>query len=358
MKTLSLLSALPLILAAGCADASGDVVAADTVGADHAGHDMSATSDSGVGDAGDAGDASAGDANAVGPDVADPPDVADDSAFAKYRACFPHLVDAISLEIEFDAEVSDTCAGTAHQDIDDVDKLVIMGDSISDGAGASSNVNAYFSILHASLETHFGHSIELVNCAVGGAVNSGLVGQINNCFTAQESMRTLVVFTSGGNDIANMAFSKLSTADGLAAVDTMVGHLDAAVAMFDDTTRWPEGVFVVFADVYEYTDATANMSSCPLAALGGLSGTWEAGLPVFAYMTSEYGRIAAEYGRDVIFMEETFCGHGFAADSPESPCNEVAGDNWFSFDCIHPNNAGHKAIADLFYSVVTQQPAP
>ena len=213
-------------------------------------------------------------------------------------------------------------------------------------------------MLHSNLEAHLGHSIEFVNCAAGGAVNSDLVGQVNGCFGAEETSKTLVVFTSGGNDVANMAFGKLSLEAGKSAVDTMIGHLESAVALFDDAARFPNGVSVVFANVYEYTDATANMSACPLAFLAGLTGTWEAGLSVFTYMIEEYARIAAKYKRDVIFMEETFCGHGYASDSPESPCSLVAGELWFATDCIHPNAKGHKAIADLFYAVITGENAP
>lgn len=274
-------------------------------------------------------------------------------AFQKYKACFPYLVEALDINIELDAVVADSCSGTDHQTIDDVDKIVVLGDSISAGTGASGDEKTYFELLRADLEAHYGHSITLESCAVGGSINANLMGQINNCFPGTENEKTLVVFTSGGNDIANMAINKLNTDAGLASVDAMVGYLDAGVAFFDDEAKFPNGVFVVFADVYEYTDATADMESCPLATFAGLTGTWAAGLSVFAYLTSEYGRVATKYGRDVVFMEETFCGHGYAREEPASPCNEVAGELWFGFDCIHPNDLGHRAIADLFFSVVT-----
>jgi len=308
-------------------------------------------------------DTAGGSDTAAGPDSVTPqPDATTGNPVVEaYSACFPHIVEQVQVNLDLGDlafDVSDTCAGSSNQVIDDVEKLVILGDSISAGAGSGSDSNAYFNVLKGQLEAFYGHSIELANCAVGGSVNSDLAGQISGCFTATETAKTLVVFTSGGNDIANMAFNKLSVDAGIQAVDTMIGHLETAVQQFDDTTRFPNGVSVVFANVYEYTDATANMSSCPLAGFAGLSGVWDAGLPVFAYLTEEYARIAAKYGRDVMFMQESFCGHGYARDDSNSPCYGVSGDLWFAVDCIHPNAQGHAAIADLFYATITGEDAP
>ena len=42
-----------------------------------------------------------------------------------------------------------------------------------------------------------------------------------------------------------------------------------------DPVNFPNGSFVVFANIYEYTDLMANLDACPTAGLIGLSGTWK-----------------------------------------------------------------------------------
>ncbi|MFT7579969.1 MAG: lysophospholipase L1-like esterase [Myxococcota bacterium] len=316
------------------------------------------SSDAGIDSGSDAGsDAAADTGNPdVGTDQGPDPDTSGDTnvnpALAAYQACFPYLVEVLDIDVIPETVVAEHCAGTNHQTIDDVDKIVVLGDSISVGVGANNDASAYFSILRENLEAYYGHSIAFENCAVGGSVNANLQGQINTCFPGVESARTLVVFTSGGNDVANMAFNDVNLATGVNSVDAMIGYLDSALAVFDDTTKFPAGVFVVLADVYEYTDATAVLQSCPLATFAGFPGVWADALGIFRYLTAEYVRTTTKYGRDMIFMQETFCGHGHNKDSPDGPCHEVAGELWFGRDCLHPNDMGHKAIADLFYRVV------
>jgi len=65
--------------------------------------------------------------------------------------------------------------------------------------------------------------------------------------------------------------------------------------------------------------------------------------------------IAVDTRTDMIFMLESFCGHGHAHDDPSAPCYRGPGTEiWFDLSCIHPNPTGHGVIADMVMSVVTE----
>ncbi len=66
-------------------------------------------------------------------------------------------------------------------------------------------------------------------------------------------------------------------------------------------------------------------------------------------------KVAVDTKTDMIFMLESFCGHGYKKDDPTSPC--YRGPNqalWFDLTCIHPNVDGHAALADLFYQTIKE----
>ena len=65
--------------------------------------------------------------------------------------------------------------------------------------------------------------------------------------------------------------------------------------------------------------------------------------------------IPSETLRDMVFMLEHFCGHGFNADDPRAPCYRGPNSElWFDLTCTHPNAAGHAEIAKLFEATVTE----
>ena len=75
----------------------------------------------------------------------------------------------------------------------------------------------------------------------------------------------------------------------------------------------------------------------------------EHGTPLGQFM-----KIAAETGTDMIFMLESFCGHGFNHNNPANECYKPGNERWFDDTCIHPNPTGHHAIADMFMKVVDE----
>ena len=59
-------------------------------------------------------------------------------------------------------------------------------------------------------------------------------------------------------------------------------------------------------------------------------------------------------GSDMLFLLESFCGHGYNRADPSARCHNPTGELWFDLTCIHPNPAGHTAIAEMFEAVVSE----
>ncbi len=343
------LCALAAIAALSALTACGDE-ASDTPADTGAGSD--AGSDAGA----DAGGTDAATPDAAGADVGT--DTAIDTGadtevpLEGYAACYPEFPESVGVDIDpLGVTVGDHCLGTAHQDFDGIERVVFLGDSITAGAGGAGG-NAYRDLLTTWLQDTY-PDVVVDDCSRGGAVNGDLLdSQIPSCFAEPESRRTLVVFTSGGNDVVGLAFEKAPLDQAAPVIDGIVDELRDALAWLTDPANTPGGVRIVYANVYEFTDATGVMDSCPLAGLAGLTGTWEDGVAAYARLETGYAQAALDFGVDVMFLEELFCGHGYARDNPDSPCHERAGDLWIGPDCIHPNVAGHAAIADAFQTII------
>ena len=265
---------------------------------------------------------------------------------------------------QFRPVVGSHCAGTNHQDITDVERVVFLGDSITQGTPPTPASGYYRNLLAESLRARFGEGLQVDECSKWGARTDDLLlpphQQVQSCFPGPEPRRTLVVITAGGNDMLAVLEDALgggTIEQSMAKVDEAVGLLrDAVDWFFADPARFPGGVFVVFANVYEFTDGVADFpQSCPFSILAGVTRGWPEGRPVFNHLNEELMRVAVDTGTDLMFLSETFCGHGFHAGDPENECfrGEDA-ETWFDFTCIHPNPAGHQAIAEAFLKVIEE----
>ncbi|NJK32082.1 MAG: hypothetical protein HC927_06505 [Deltaproteobacteria bacterium] len=207
---------------------------------------------------------------------------------------------------------------------------------------------------------------DFASCSEWGArTDDFLMGgmQIENCFAGDDfEKRTLVIMTMGGNDLSAIAQDGLegATEEALwADVDQFVQYMSDAMHWFtDDPSKFPNGVFVVFANAYEFTDGTADLLSCPAAAVAGFDKNWD-NPDLLKEMVLEAGRgymaVAEETKLDMAFLGELFCGRGFKADDPTSPCYRGPGEStWFDLTCIHPTPEGHQAIADMFMAVIDE----
>ena len=202
-------------------------------------------------------------------------------------------------------------------------------------------------------------------CAKWGARNDDLMqdnSQIDECIPLEErNKKTLVIMTSGGNDIA--AITK-DGGDGRPLVDletdmaNALTAFDEAVHYMKDTTVFPGGIDVVFTNNFEFTDGSGDVGSCPAAGAGGFDQPWEdptALVTLIVHMMEQYLSIARDTNSDMLFVLESFCGHGFHHDDPTNGCYRGPDtERWFDLTCIHPNPTGHAELSDMFMAVVEE----
>jgi len=285
---------------------------------------------------------------------------------------------------QFSPIVGSHCLGTNHQDITDVERVVFLGDSVTVGTPPTFSNDFYRAKLADSLAAKFGLNVPslvwksadpfngtaivqqegaFASCSKWGARTDDLVPtQLPDCFAANTlNARTLVIMTMGGNDISSLTKAAIDGAteqELWAQTQQFVQLQRDALDWLLEPNRFPNGVFVVFANIFEFTDGTGDVESCDVSGLAGfdepvLSPEQLADMVIWA--NEEFVKMAVETGTDAIFLLEHFCGHGFNADNPNAPCyrgpdTEV----WFDMTCIHPNAKGHQQIADMFMSVVDE----
>lgn len=306
---------------------------------------------------------------------------------------------------KFAPTIAKHCFGTNHQDIAGVEKVVFLGDSVTVGtpntkhAISSDNAHFYRNKLAEGLATKFSlakgsildwglwksydylngvagklESGDFKSCAKWGArTDDFLAGgdQLKKCFpTGTSDKKTLFVFTMGGNDIS--AITKMGADATVAEVDAgyptvwaaakkMTKDLDDAVAWMKDPVHFPKGSFVVMGNPFEFTDATGDVGSCPAAGLAGFK-DWkkpEVQVAIVVSILEAYMDVAVKRKVDLIWMLEHFCGHGFVATKatppPPEACYLGAGTPvWFDETCIHPNDAGHDAIARFMRAAIDE----
>ncbi|MGH7327329.1 MAG: hypothetical protein ACREJX_03155, partial [Polyangiaceae bacterium] len=190
----------------------------------------------------------------------------------------------------------------------------------------------------------------------GAHVGDLLAGQnqLAKCFPNDVDTRhTLVIMTNGGNDVASWVKDGLDADAAMTAADAAIEQLRSAIDWLKDATRFPNGTDVVMANVYEYTDTSGNLDSCPAASLSGLSGNWSQGAGAVVHLQEQMMQIAVETDSDLVFLLEDFCGHGYERSDPSLQCYRGPDSPlWFDLTCMHPDPAGHAEIARLFEAVI------
>jgi lysophospholipase L1-like esterase len=256
---------------------------------------------------------------------------------------------------QYEAVMGSHCKGTNHQDITGVEKLVFVGDSITQGTFPSTQAQFYRTILGDKLSAKF-PGLEIVECAADGARVDDLAGQLadTSCIGDVEPKTTLVVTTIGGNDLRSWAEDDLSDEAAMADAVRVAGVFRNAVAVVKDETKFPAGAFLIFANPYEFTDGTADLDSCPLAGQVGLTGTYYAGAVALSRLDELFMEIAVDTQTDMIFMGEEFCGHGWNRTVNNTCFLGPDAELWFDLSCYHPNPTGHNRIAELFELVVDE----
>jgi lysophospholipase L1-like esterase len=287
---------------------------------------------------------------------------------------------------QFSPVVGSHCMGTNHQDIVGVERVVFLGDSITVGSPPTWPDDFYRSKLADALAAHFGlappgslwkwydalngttlvqDSGDFSSCAKWGARTDDLLqdnDQVLDCFPPDKrQLRTLVVMTMGGNDISSLtqdAIANLPEQELWQKTEQFVQLMREAVEWFYEPGRFPNGVFVIFGNMLEFTDGTGEVEACDVSGLAG----FDQPVPypdlladMVIWANEQYVSIAVETGADVVFMLEDFCGHGFNNEDPTAPCYRgVGAERWFDLTCIHPNPSGHEHLKDMFLAVVEE----
>jgi lysophospholipase L1-like esterase len=297
------------------------------------------------------------------------------------------------------------CLGTNHQEIEGVEQVVFLGDSVTVGtpnlthALSVDNGHFYRNLTAEWLANRFSLdkgsmwdwglwkaydyvsgqgskqvSGDFKNCSKWGARTDDFLkggNQLAACFPNGGSpKRTLVIFTMGGNDISSITDSGGTASaqdvaagypDEWAIAESAIQDLREGIAWLKDPERFPNGSYVIFANPFEFTDATGEVASCPAAGLTGMQ-AWadpSAQEDIVVWMLEQYMQISVEYQVDLIWLLEHFCGHGYkatgAAADPNNRC--YRGPNtqlYFDETCIHPNDPGHAALFGMFKAVVEE----
>ena len=281
------------------------------------------------------------------------------------------------------ASLAPHCYGTNHQWIDSLDRVVFLGDSITVGTPPTSTGDLYRNRLADALVAEYGlaapsslwravdpfagtslieESGDFASCALWGARAHDLLAgdeQIDDCFGASDfDQRTLVVMTIGGNDVAQLAEDAAGgalPAELEATRDAFVQQIRDALVWFWTPGRFPNGVFVVFANIYDPTDGSGLFPGLCAAVVDPL-------LPIADLVIGAQESMlesATERGFDLVFMHEHYCGHGLNSTDPAAPCYRGAGQElWIDQTCIHPTPEGHAALADDFFATITAEPLP
>lgn len=311
----------------------------------------------------------------------------DDAPFEDcYEGVFVNGFPGINYD-SYELPIGSHCYGTDIQDIDDIDRVVFLGDSVTVGTPPTGIANYYRNVLADALADRFALSFgsnkalwqtpdvfngtsvvresgDFASCAEWGARTDDLLeggNQIENCYPEDtRDLTTLTIITAGGNDLARIAQETgegAKTAVAWDIAESAVDHMRNSAVWLKDEQNFPNGHYVVFANVYEFTDGTGLVESCNLSGLAGFDPIESLGdaLLVIGWIEDQYAQIARDTGADFIFLFEEFMGHGFLHDEPTAAGYRGPGNaNWFDLTCIHPNPTGHNVIADMFLATVAE----
>lgn len=287
------------------------------------------------------------------------------------------------------------CQGTNHQDIQGVERVVYVGDSVTLGTPAlqgttlTTTKDWWRNKTADGLASRFGlakpgfswRNVNLVDgvalemfsgdfatCAKFGARTDDLLldphKQLETCNPeSARDQRTLVLMTMGGNDIFSLLEDVNEGVDEAtlrATFELAVQRLRDAITWVKEPGRFPNGVYVVFANPFEFTDpdSAEDMATCPGAGLIGLSAPLRNPIvhDVLADAARAYLQLAVDTQTDLVFLGEHFCGHGFDRANPSNRCYRgPSAANWYDeISCEHPNAKGHAALTRMFLATVDE----
>ncbi len=279
--------------------------------------------------------------------------------------------------------------GTNHQDITGIERVVFVGDSVTLGTPPTASDDWFRNRLADELTVRYGleapswewrlsdlidgdgllqDSGDFSVCARYGARTDDMYldphRQLQTCLPEeQRDKTTLVVMTVGGNDLYAL-LEDLGGGVDAATLQTqwetaMQDLRDAIHWLRDDPSLFPGGVHLIFANIFNVNDddAAADIGQCDGADLLGFDDWLSVPLvhELSVWLAEQYMALAVETETDMMFMGETFCGHGYMNEDPDGRCYRGPDtDLWFDFTCMHPSAAGHSGLYDMVLAVIDE----
>jgi len=311
-----------------------------------------------------------------------------DRSPSEYELCFEEIAAPPDVPApdydQFGPTIGSHCSGTDHQDIQGIERVVFLGDSVTVGTPPTMPGTWYRNQLADRIADQFGlekpgwfwenvdvfegtswvqEGGDFASCAKWGARTDDLMAansQVLDCFPeALRDQTTLVVITVGGNDLQNL---QEGFQDGTPNADLWL-QIEDTMALYREAIEWitspgrfPNGVYVIATNLYEYTDASGDVTSCPGAALAGYEAIEDPALTeMVVWAMEEFMSVAVDTQTDMMFLLEHFCGHGYQRDDPNGRCYRGPdAELWFDLTCIHPNATGHTAMAEMFTDIIVE----
>ncbi|MEM9075060.1 MAG: SGNH/GDSL hydrolase family protein [Myxococcota bacterium] len=237
-------------------------------------------------------------------------------------------------------------------------RMIVLGDSISAGAGAGRGSLVYHSLLvdnddsmwpddtESDLAALTGGTVEVIDAAVGGARTGNLAGQVDRALGDIDLPavgHTVVVVTIGGNDLQSALVGGNPTGP---LLDRAIAAIRAMAERLLDPTDFPDGTSLYLAAVYDPSDGEAQIDGCffnlELPELVAALDVWR----------DRYIELGEELGFSVIDALGHFHGHGHNHMNTENPFYDSADPSFWFADCIHPNARGHHELRRLFYEAM------
>lgn len=240
-------------------------------------------------------------------------------------------------------------------------RLIVLGDSVSEGLGATQPSLSYAALLYRNDATaypddagrdlaHLNPALTYINVAVAGDDTATLrdtqLPQVSAALTYPVRGPTTVVVTIGGNDLKNQ-IRPGAVASG-ETLQAALANLRVMVGFFRDAHRFPDGVAIYLSDLFDLTDGMDTAHNC----VDGLV------LPGFSAAVNDWNRAYAALGREqhitVVPIAQAFQGHAFNySNRLGRHYNRKDPTLWISSrDCLHPNNRGHRELRDGFWKAI------
>ena len=239
----------------------------------------------------------------------------------------------------------------------DAARLLILGDSLAFGSGASAERLAFGPLFRTNasdvwpafdsvaLESWYRHPLTYANIAVPGATTDDVVQNQLPILRSggPYTGHTIIVLAAGANDLDN----RVALADPTGPVlDHALANLETIIPALRDSTTFPDGSTVMMMDVYDPTDDTGVAGDCtgpqPIPGLAAAFDVWR----------TRYTEFAMTHGVAMIDILCRFRGHAWNYNHADNPFYRPSDPTFWFRDCGHPNDRGEHEIRRLLFETI------